>query len=709
MFRLIHQTPNNIGFFLTTSGGVCLVRDISTKLTVGMLYICSDESKLLPVTSRSWCPLDLHTPQKHVRQPGVLRHCGGVEVPSHCGPPHMFDWYCGTVESVSTMKTLLHKLFFVDGRHVMLRGPLPSCVKIGSEIGVFNIRENYVNSSCVCRRSATPVPDPIVSQHSFHYTPKKRLVKMVVYPLPNKSKQVGRLVWTQKLIPCDEPCVVVKNEKISRLAKDMITKAKPYYGERPLFVCPLLYSWYDRTPSAKKIWISSGLFNLFGGKKLKNFIHDLVCFAFINQVDTSRYLEKVLGTFLIPLLGDGTTVRPKIEGEFERSSVIATLRAAGATSVAPYMTHALAGGQRCDMQMRLLEEASVTCGVKYTFDLRQGKWIQITVPKQNIKKWSIPIITKTEVVNLKNTQNALKRWQIILERLRLGTTPHHRHQAERAKKKVDFLTAILQAGTVDKTNNTLTNVVTYTKRTPVGRYVPKWPSLTQCPSDLRGTLCTQQSDIDITNCHPVLLQQIARRAGVPVPNLDQYVKERNSVIQEVSNHYGGVGKKWVKELFLRIINGGGLKTWIEKICDEDKDRGRKAKTVVQSQGHSNFVVAFRSEVSCLREVVIARQPGANEILEEVQRLRPAECRTRWSLFSWCLTEVESLCLLSVADYFERIRGIPVDTLVFDGAIIRSKSLNDTDLRECENHVFNQVSWKINLVHKPFPAETVEAK
>ena len=399
-----------------------------------------------------------------------------------------------------------------------------------------------------------------------------------------------------------------------------------------------------------------------------------------------------------------------MEREYERAAVVASLRAAGALDAAPYMRHALAGGRRENAQLEALADKSLG-GRRWALDLGRGKRVRMGWGGNPVACPAAPTpaaapaateLVKTEVLDLLGVRRAEARLSQELARLRsTGATAEALHRAERVKKKLDFLWAVERAGSADEQANTLTNRVEYRKRTPVGRYQPTWPSLTHCPSTLRGELCTRHTDVDMKNCHPSLLVQIARRAGVEVPRLAEYVKNRARTLQRVSDHYGGVSKGAVKELFLRIINGGGLRRWVDKVELAEPSAGVRA--AVSARGHCPFVVEFREEVGCLREVVIGLQPRADDILASVQAATPGEAKDRWSLFSWCLTEVESDCLLAAADYFERVRKIPVDTLVFDGAIVRADALSEADLRRCEAHVRAKTSWSVTLVCKPFPA------
>ena len=510
------------------------------------------------------------------------------------------------------------------------------------------------------------------------------------------------------LVVPNPPTVVNPKVDLAKIGRLLKTKKRPSSCP-PTFVCPPLFSWADRnSTAAAQWWHRSGLNVLFQADTVAIFAHRLATQAFIQISDDNKrfsFLEDALTTVLIPLLGDTTRTPPKIETEYARQIVIASLLASGATDVDKHVAHAL--------QLKQSEHNTLLTQRRWGLDLVRARRCKIgqqqpqqkAVPPPPLTQQQPETLTKTELLDLQGTLAAKARLEAVLAKLRArsSSTREDLHQMERVKKKLDFLKAVLAAGVRDEASNTLRNTVTYRKRTPIGRYQPRWPSLTHCPSTLRGELCTQHSDVDMKNCHPVLLVQMARRANFPVPRLDEYVRDRQRILAQVSNYYGGLHRKWVKELFLRVINGGGLARWIDKIEDEEGGAVRKALARRGGQ-HAPFVLGFMEEVSGLREVVIGLQPGAEAVLAAVQAGGQPH-KNRWSLFSWCLTEVESACLLAAADYFERVRHIPVDTLVFDGAIVRCASLCDDDLKKCEDHVYNRTSWRITLVCKPFPTES----
>ena len=84
--------------------------------------------------------------------------------------------------------------------------------------------------------------------------------------------------------------------------------------------------------------------------------------------------------------------------------------------------------------------------------------------------------------------------------------------------------------------------VVYGKRSGIGRRTASYPSMQACPSSLRPLLQKHYyHDIDMVNCHPTLMVQVAEKAGKldAIPKLVEYVNNRD-VINLFGNHINKV-------------------------------------------------------------------------------------------------------------------------------------------------------------------------
>ena len=72
-------------------------------------------------------------------------------------------------------------------------------------------------------------------------------------------------------------------------------------------------------------------------------------------------------------------------------------------------------------------------------------------------------------------------------------------------------------------------------------------------------------DIDIVNCIPTILIQIAEEDGVPLryrETLGYYIMHRQECLEEIMEHHG-CSKEDAKDAVIRTYNGGTFKKWAE--------------------------------------------------------------------------------------------------------------------------------------------------
>lgn len=104
---------------------------------------------------------------------------------------------------------------------------------------------------------------------------------------------------------------------------------------------------------------------------------------------------------------------------------------------------------------------------------------------------------------------------------------------------------------------------------------------------MRGWLAaTHNHDVDMVNCNPSLMLQIyGRMSGLKCPLLERYVKDRTTCLHELMDACG-VDKDTAKNLFIRLMFGGGVDSWI---ADHDVSQ-------VVAQCIPAYVHALRSEL-----------------------------------------------------------------------------------------------------------------
>jgi hypothetical protein len=71
---------------------------------------------------------------------------------------------------------------------------------------------------------------------------------------------------------------------------------------------------------------------------------------------------------------------------------------------------------------------------------------------------------------------------------------------------------------------------------------------------IRGFLMTHTTDIDMKNCHPVLLSYICKLHNIDCPNLDFYINNRDEILSR------SIDREKAKETFLKAINDDKINT-----------------------------------------------------------------------------------------------------------------------------------------------------
>jgi hypothetical protein len=83
-------------------------------------------------------------------------------------------------------------------------------------------------------------------------------------------------------------------------------------------------------------------------------------------------------------------------------------------------------------------------------------------------------------------------------------------------------------------------------------------SLQNFKKEIRETLVYDtHTDIDIVNCHLVLLAQYCDKNGLKCPCLDDFVSNRDARLQEIMDTFQII-RKVAKELFLIMMYGGQI-------------------------------------------------------------------------------------------------------------------------------------------------------
>ena len=156
--------------------------------------------------------------------------------------------------------------------------------------------------------------------------------------------------------------------------------------------------------------------------------------------------------------------------------------------------------------------------------------------------------------------------------------------------------------------------------------------------DIRGVLCQDSiSDLDIVNCHPMILAWICRKHNIACPSLEYYIKNRDKILTEICDNFN-YDKCDAKVLFLKSTNS----SWHIKSFGND------------------FFDSYDSEMKRIQKKLNCN-PAYNFIKSKVKKGDNED----GSFINLCLCYYENLILMEAKKHLES-QNVKICTLAFDG-------------------------------------------
>ena len=187
-------------------------------------------------------------------------------------------------------------------------------------------------------------------------------------------------------------------------------------------------------------------------------------------------------------------------------------------------------------------------------------------------------------------------------------------------------------------------------------YADKQLSLQMIPSIIRKTISNNfYIDIDISNCHPVILSHICKKNNIKCDNLNKYILNRDIILNRVSK-LNNISKKEIKKIFLSLLNGG------------NKDYNKldiKGDDIIN---YKNELLNIHNELSNLNESKFKNN------IERRKRINK-DYNHSASLCNLLICEIENKILIDMYKYF----GQPENcVLVFDGLMLDKTKKYDVE-------------------------------
>lgn len=216
----------------------------------------------------------------------------------------------------------------------------------------------------------------------------------------------------------------------------------------------------------------------------------------------------------------------------------------------------------------------------------------------------------------------------------------------------------------------------------VGRKYAKGSlSLQNFKKAVRETLVYDtHTDIDIVNCHLVLLQQYCEKNGLVCDKVNDYVNNRTTRLQQLITLFK-IERKTAKELILVMMYGG---------CTTDYCSQHDFDVSINLP---KWVTDLEKEFGLLTERISAIE---GTIFNDVKKLKKKEyMNKKSSCLSYVLQVVEDKIITNAVTKL-RQKGYVVDTLCFDGVLVNGIDIGEDLLEELSAYCFETTEYRVEF-------------
>lgn len=216
--------------------------------------------------------------------------------------------------------------------------------------------------------------------------------------------------------------------------------------------------------------------------------------------------------------------------------------------------------------------------------------------------------------------------------------------------------------------------VRYEQNNNKGRYFAKGGmSLQSFCREIRHTIAEEYyDDIDIVNCHPVILSWFCSKNKIECEYLDEYIDDRNKIIDSIADK-NKLDKANIKTSILSILNGGEL--------DYKKIKNK-----------TRWIKNYYSEMKDIHDAIIELKQS------EFEKFTTKKENKVGSFINNILCDYENTILQEIIKYFD-LSNASTLVLCFDGLMVEKNKISEEQIRACEKHLFELLKINIKLKKK----------
>ncbi len=214
--------------------------------------------------------------------------------------------------------------------------------------------------------------------------------------------------------------------------------------------------------------------------------------------------------------------------------------------------------------------------------------------------------------------------------------------------------------------------------------------------EAKAALCKKHYvDLDMVNCHPVLLEQTFKELGYETTYLSRYNKSREIFFKQMKKN--GINRDSCKILIMRIFYGGSIGAW----CKEEN--------IPEEIVRSSIVHKLEQELKENTKKILTTNELLKYRLEAIKTKGEDYHNIDGTAMSYFLQTIERKCLLVMYEYLKS-KGRVIGALIHDGLHLQ-KNLNLKEgeeedftklIEEVKSELKEKTGFSIDLKIKPFP-------
>jgi hypothetical protein len=229
--------------------------------------------------------------------------------------------------------------------------------------------------------------------------------------------------------------------------------------------------------------------------------------------------------------------------------------------------------------------------------------------------------------------------------------------------------------------------IRYKQNDKVGRFFTSgFVSLQGMRKDVRSCIVENlYHDIDIKNCHPVVLSHICKKLNIATTKLDYYIDNREKVLAQF-----GTSRDDAKTVILKLLNGG---------YSYYEDIKNKPEWFIE---YYHEVLAIHKELATGKnyEKFLKKYEDKNKTVYDDRGFEIKHKNNPvGSYVSSLMCDVENKILMAM---YDKLGKPETAVLCFDGIMVSADT--PYDLKELERHIKRNIDIDITLVCKPIKNE-----